>query len=242
MASPARTPLADLPGNDDRLIASLQQRLAAGGRTIKTEHLALAVQICRDKALEAATVFKSAGICSSGGTRKRILEYRDRMLRDDLLAACAGAEPFDAVAARRLKKAKQRQDQREHWAELRGVLDGMIGQIERQTERTTLVRLQGLQPWSCPAGCAPGAVDCGRLQFRQRCAPTRAAMEQQQESIWEMANQRRVCIEDFDGQRHWRTELDRSRMPSFACGDAELAETQQAFLLMWDGRARWPSS
>ena len=242
----ARPPLAELSGNDDTLIPNLQQRLAAGGRLIKKEHLAVAVQLSRDQALEPKMVFKNAGITSSGETRKRILEYRDRILRDDLLAECADAQPLDveaADAARRAKKAKLRHDQREHWAELRGVLDRAIRQLERQAERAERVRLQGLKPWSCPAGCPSGAVDCGRLQFRQRCAPTRAAMEQQRQRIWQAVNQRRVCIEGSDGRRHWRTELDPdwSRMPSFACSDAELADTQQAFLSMWDGRVRGPT-
>ena len=149
-ASAARPPLAELPGNDDVLISSLQQRLASGGRLIKKEHLVLAVQLSRHGALEPRTVFKNAHISSSGETRKRILGYRDRILREGLLAQCANAEPLDAEAAdeeRRAKKAKQRHDQREHWSELSGVLDAMIVQLERQAERAAKVRLQGLTPW-----------------------------------------------------------------------------------------------
>ena len=167
-ASAARPPLAELPGNDDVLISSLQQRLASGGRLIKKEHLVLAVQLSRHGALEPRTVFKNAHISSSGETRKRILGYRDRILREGLLAQCANAEPLDAEAAdeeRRAKKAKQRHDQREHWSELSGVLDAMIVQLERQAERAAKVRLQGLTPWCCPAGCARGAADCGRMEF-----------------------------------------------------------------------------
>ena len=46
----------------------------------------------------------------SGEKRRRILEYRDRILRDDLLAQCANAWPLDVETAdeeRRAKKAKK---------------------------------------------------------------------------------------------------------------------------------------
>ena len=61
----ARPLLVELPGNDDVLISNLQQRLAAGGRPFK-KHLAVAVQLSRDRALEPHTVFKSAQINSLG--------------------------------------------------------------------------------------------------------------------------------------------------------------------------------
>ena len=201
----------------------------------------MAVQLSRDGALEPNTVFKRAQI-SSSATRKRIREYCDRILRNDLLAQCASAQPLDVQAAdeeRRAKKAKQRHDQREHWTELNGVLDKIIGQLEQRAERAERVRLQGLKPWSCPAGCAHGAADCGRLQFRQRLAMRREAIEVQQERLWEAANPMRVLVRtvNCDGDYSWQAP-DWSRKPSFACSDTELAETQQAFLSMWDGRVR----
>ena len=143
---------------------------------------------------------------------------------------------------RRAKRTKQRHEQREHWAEIRGVLDGLIGQIEQQEARAERACRQGLQPWSCPARCAAGAGDCGRLQFRQQCAPTRAAIEQQQRRKWEKDHMQRVREVDINGQCGWQTVLDYSSMPVFECSDMELAETQHAFLTMWDGKARKPAS
>ena len=51
-----------------------------------------------------------------------------------------------------------------------------------------------------------------------------------------MANQERVRSLGASGEYRWRQVLDRSNMPSFSCSEAELAETQEAFLSMWDGK------
>ena len=78
------------------------------------------------------------------------------------------------------------------------------------------------------------AAGCGRVQFRQQLAPTRAAIQEQQQRLWDNVN--RKTVRDFNawgwGEVHWHHELDRSGMPSFECSDFELSETQEAFLSM----------
>ena len=122
----------------------------------------MAIKLAQDEALVPATVFKSAKIISSD-TRKRILTYRDRIKRENMLAECAATELPDAYAVeaeRRAKKAKQRHDQREHWAEVRGVLDGIIGQLERRRP-------------NAPSGCDSRACSRGAaLLGARRAHPT----------------------------------------------------------------------
>ena len=82
---------------------------------------------------------------------------------------------------------------------------------------------------------------CSRLRarasFRQQCVPTRSAIVAQWQRQWERTNRARVREVDACGQVSWSKWLDRSCMPAFECTDAELAETQHAFLSIWDGKA-----
>jgi hypothetical protein len=46
------------------------------------------------------------------------------------------------------------------------------------------VRRQQLPRWSCPAGCPPGASDCGRVQFRRQCMPAAEEIARAEEKWW----------------------------------------------------------
>ena len=72
---------------DERLISALQQHLkGAGGFAPKKEILTIAVALARDPSLVAGTVCKQATPpISSSGTRKRIIEYKERIVNERLL-------------------------------------------------------------------------------------------------------------------------------------------------------------
>ena len=137
------------PGSsDDRLLRNVQLRLKpAGGFAPKLEHLAIAVALAQDLSLIPGTVCKAKGI-SSNGTRSRIVTYRNRIRDENLLDLCASnpAPKVDPAIAEaelrelRAKKAKQRHDQRHHWAEVNGVVDELISHLECQAEREQRVQ------------------------------------------------------------------------------------------------------
>ena len=72
------------------------------------------------------------------------------------------------------------------------MVDCIIGQLERQADRAARVRDQALSQWHCPAGCMHNAAGCGRVQFRQQLAPTRAAIQEQQQRLWGNVNRKTV--------------------------------------------------
>ena len=82
---------------DEILIAELQRRLrGAGGPKPKDQYVRLALALARDPALVPMRVCKAAAPpVTSSCTRARIIGYRDRILREGLLAAGSSqsAEP-----------------------------------------------------------------------------------------------------------------------------------------------------
>ena len=66
------------------LLAELQMRLkpVGGGRPPKLELLAAAVALARDPGLKPAAAYKENNV-PAGGARTRVLEFRDRILREE---------------------------------------------------------------------------------------------------------------------------------------------------------------
>ena len=146
--------------SDEQLVAAIQRRLQGdAGFPPKKEYVAIAIALAQDEALVPGTVCKAATPpITSSGTRKRIVGYRERILGEGLLTACAEYTAVDPTTAaleleaeRRAKKTKQRHDQREHWAELNAAIDAMIGDVEVQHERDQRAL------WRCPGGCSTGS-------------------------------------------------------------------------------------
>ena len=82
---------ATVSAADEQLISALQQCLkGAGGFAPKKEILAIALALARDSSLVASTVCKQATpSIKSSGTRKRIVEYKERIINEKLLEKCA---------------------------------------------------------------------------------------------------------------------------------------------------------
>jgi hypothetical protein len=79
---------------DRALIPALQQRLKVPrGALPKPELIAVALQLAQQPALDpnASGFWKAQDVRGDGGTRKRILAYRDRMLGEGHLAAAQQA-------------------------------------------------------------------------------------------------------------------------------------------------------
>lgn len=76
---------------DEQLISAVQQRLkGAGGFAPKKEIITIAIALARDPSLVAGTVCKEATPpITSSGTRKRVIEYKERILKENLLERCA---------------------------------------------------------------------------------------------------------------------------------------------------------
>ena len=125
---------------DELLIRKIQRRLrGARGPEPNDQYVRVAVHLARDPALDANAVFNSAQppITSGGGTRKRIQDWRDRILSEGLLDVCSqpAVDPAMALeleAGHRAKKAKQRAEQRQHWSALRDVVNSMVCHLESQ--------------------------------------------------------------------------------------------------------------
>ena len=81
MADAVATILAD----ESRLLDELQRCLKESkGAEPKKEHVAVAVALARNPALQPSTLWKNAGV-PAGGARTRIIEYRDRIASERLL-------------------------------------------------------------------------------------------------------------------------------------------------------------
>ena len=82
--------MASLHGSglhEDALLIELQRRLKKPkGAEPKREHVAAALTLAQDPTLEPVAVWKAASV-PAGGTRTRIIEYRDRILSERLLTA-----------------------------------------------------------------------------------------------------------------------------------------------------------
>ena len=80
--------------NHIALLTELQARLkpAGGGRLPKLELLAAAVALARDPGLTPAAACKENNV-PAGGARTRVLEFRDRILREGLLSAPENLSP-----------------------------------------------------------------------------------------------------------------------------------------------------
>ena len=151
----------DPSAGDDNLIAALKRRLrGGGGPEPKDQYIRLAVSLARDPSLVPTTVCKAAvPPVTSSGTRERILGYRDQIDRDGLLAVCSSqtsAQPVDPAAAlepeaqRRMKKAKQRHNQRKHWAELRALISELIDQVATAQAPVTTTFAHSASPLAAP--------------------------------------------------------------------------------------------
>ena len=75
----------------NKLLSELQRRLkpTGDGSAPKKEHLAVALLLARNPSLEPRSVWKSHQVAGSGATRKRIVVWRDRIVEEGLLNACA---------------------------------------------------------------------------------------------------------------------------------------------------------
>ena len=184
-AAAAKAAAITAGGIDEQLVGAIQRRLQGDtGGAPKKEYVAVAITLAQDPALVPGSVCKAAmPPITSSGTRQRIVGYRDRILAEGLLTACAehtAVDPLSLEAERRAKRTKQRHDQREHWAELHSTIDAMIARVEARHEREQRAL------WRCPDGCCAGAADCGRVRFRLECAPrARAALEARRSEQWE---------------------------------------------------------
>ena len=87
------------PANDDAILKGLQQRLKPprGGTLPSLELLAAAVALARDSEMLPETAYKDFNIPSGGVRRKRVLEYRDSILREGLLGVVHGSAPPDEL-------------------------------------------------------------------------------------------------------------------------------------------------
>ena len=72
-------------GGDAELLAALQQRLKpqGGGRDVKIELIAAALDLARNPALVPSEAYKAHGV-PAGGARTRVLTYRNRILDEEL--------------------------------------------------------------------------------------------------------------------------------------------------------------
>ena len=261
MDPPLATPSARQHGEheDEALLERVRQRLKGErGTAPDLVHVAIAVACARDGSLMVGSVCKQrTPPVKPGKAQNNIRAYVKRIREDDLLVSCAISLPAmdadTADAERRAKKARQRHNQREHQADVRYVLDSIIERIERSAEREArehqreLMTGQRLDPWRCPAGCAPNSLDCGRVQFRKQCIPSAADIGGARRELWEAANcTQQGGFRDSRGRRYGsfmqqrlrdeEMEAQRDQMPSFEVCGTELLELQEMFLVWWDGR------
>ena len=80
-----------MSSSDDAILIELQRRLKppGGGKAPNMEHLAVALLLARNPALEPRSVWRAHNVSGSGDTRKRIVGWRDRIIKEELLSACA---------------------------------------------------------------------------------------------------------------------------------------------------------
>ena len=185
--------------------------------------------------------------------KKDVKLHRDRHLRreEDAIRSL----DTDAAEKHRHSRALQRQQAREHEAEIKGCLDFVICRLENQHARAVREQEQAATgAWRCPAGC-PAGTDCARASFRPKCVPPYAQVvsevQMHLERSWEQQHNVRQ-INDFTGpsgyryvQRDtqcgmWRQQWEDLSAagiyrPEFSVADSEVREVQHAFLKYWDG-------
>ena len=90
---------------DNKLLSELQRRLkpSGGGSAPKKEHLAVALLLARNPSLEPRSVWKSHQVSGSGDSRKRIIVWRDRIVEEGLLNACAKVLASDQAPVESIK-------------------------------------------------------------------------------------------------------------------------------------------
>ena len=99
--------------HDDALLIALQLRLKKPkGAEPKREHVAAAVTLAQDPTLEPAAVWKAA-LVPAGGTRTRIIEYRNRIVSEGLLTAAAGDQPQRPLSSALVERLLVQQ----HWVD-----------------------------------------------------------------------------------------------------------------------------
>ena len=156
-----------------------------------------------------------------------------------------------AVEAHKAQRAEQMRAQRQMRREVIDVLANLIERVERQA--VVEAQSSSHEWWCCPAGCQSDTA-CARVEFRERCVPTRAEIERQLQRQWEAEHWTRPgeFRSSYSGCRFGVKEqtrlfllqeaMWRGKKPSFECSDLELVEIRDAFLSTWDGvvmPARW---
>jgi len=91
-------------GADNALLTALQRRLkpSGGGSAPKKEHLAVTLLLTRNRAIEPRTIWKQHGVSGSGGTRRRIIAWRDRIIEEDLINILGQQQPVEQLPAERV--------------------------------------------------------------------------------------------------------------------------------------------